>query len=150
SPGYFAAMGIPLLLGRDLSERDDAGAPLIAIVNETFAHYYLGDGNPIGRRMGFSKDKFDIEIVGVVKDSKYGGLREGAIRMAYFPVAQRRLFGSLVLHLRTAGDPALLIAAARAGVRELNSKLPVFGIQTVEQQVERSLIQDRLISTLSD
>jgi ABC-type antimicrobial peptide transport system permease subunit len=63
--------------------------------------------------------------------------------------AQRRLFGNLVLHLRTAGDPTTLAAAVRSQVRELDKDLPVFGVETVQQEVDRSLMQDKLIATLS-
>ncbi len=73
SAGYFATMRTPLLLGRDFEDRDIARGDNVLVVNETFARYYFGAENPIGRRVGTRKDVFDWEIVGVVKDAKYTG-----------------------------------------------------------------------------
>ena len=78
-PGYFATLGVPVVAGRDFSERDADGAPPVAIVNETFARYFFGADNPIGRRFGFSaqNDAGRMEIVGVVKDTVYSQVRPG-------------------------------------------------------------------------
>ena len=66
-------MGMPLVVGREFTDRDVAGAPLVAIVNESFASYFFGRDNPIGRRFGFrpNSDPLEVEIVGVVKDALY-------------------------------------------------------------------------------
>jgi predicted permease len=149
TPGYFETIGVPLLLGRGFDARDTATAPPVAVINETFARHYFAGENPIGRRFGFARDQFDVEIVGVVKDARYSDLREEPVRMFYGPLAQRRLWGHMVLHLRTAGDLAPLAAAIRSYVRELDKDLPVFDVHTVQQEVDRSLNQDKLIATLS-
>ena len=81
SPGYFATMGIPLLLGRDFNDGDVIGARKVIVVNETFARHYFGGDNPVGRRLGIREGTYDWEIIGVVKDSKYTGLREEPVRM---------------------------------------------------------------------
>lgn len=149
TPQYFQTMGVRVLLGREFEARDIAASPHVAVINETFARHYFPGENPIGKRVGFSKDIYDIEIVGVVKDAKYGDLREASTRMLYCPLAQRPMFGHMVLHLRTAGDTAPLIAAVRGYVQKMDKDLPVFDIQTVQQEVDRSLNQDKLIATLS-
>ena len=150
APGYFSAMGISLLLGRDFELRDSRNGPKVMIVNETFARHYLPDRNPIGARVGFSRNKFDVEIVGVVRDSKYASLREPATRMMYTPLFQSSyLLGQTVLHVRSAGSPASLIALVRDRVRALDSNLPVFNIHTVEERVDQSLTQEKLLATLS-
>ena len=96
APDYFRTMGIPLVLGREFTERDGADAPLVGIVNETFAKYYFGSENPIGRRFGWRvlNNPGAIEIVGVVKDSLHGTMREGTTkdneirRFVYTPLQQ--------------------------------------------------------------
>ena len=100
SPGYFKTMGIPLLPGRDFDARDERydaarsesrDAPptyKVAIVNESFAKHYFGDRNPIGRHIGFGVDPgttTPIEIIGVVKDSKYTGVRDEIPRQVFLP-----------------------------------------------------------------
>jgi predicted permease len=147
-PGYFETLGIPILLGRGFEPRDSSG-PRVAIVNETFARHYFGGRSPIGRRIGFEKNRHDTEIVGVVKDGKYANLREGATRMVYVPAAQTGgFFQALVIHLRTAGEPAALASAVRGVVRELDANVPVSHILTLEQHFDEALAQEKLIATL--
>src|SRR5262249_36134961 len=146
-PGYFATLGVPLVAGRDFTPGDVNG-PKTAVVNETFARHYFGGQNPIGRRIGFRKDQHDIEIIGVVKDGKYGSLRENPVRMLYMPASQEPFFSANVFHLRTAGDPLPFVPAVRSLVREIDPNSPVYGIATVQDQIDRGLAQDRLIATL--
>ena len=83
SPGFFSALKIPLHTGRDFTDRDVLGTPKVAIVNEKFARHYFGDRNPVGRHIGMGGDpgtKTDIEIVGVVGDTKYQNMRQDAPR----------------------------------------------------------------------
>src|SRR5262249_21382573 len=104
--------------------------------------------NPIGKRMGFRPNSAELEIVGVVKDSKYSNLREEPKRMFYLPYTQRRLFDHLVIHTRTVGNPAALIEAMRREVRQMDSTIAVFNFQTVEEEVDRSLSRERLVAML--
>ena len=86
SPDYFKTMMVPLVAGRDFHDGDlEVNAPLKMIVNETFARHYFAGENPVGRLVGLDRGKFDIEIVGVIRDTKYTGLRDEAIRMVYVP-----------------------------------------------------------------
>ena len=85
SPGYFETMMVPLLLGRDFDDRDVTDNRNVMIVNETFAKHYFSGENPIGRRVGLAAGVYDVEIIGVAKDSKYTGLREERVRMVYVP-----------------------------------------------------------------
>ena len=89
TPGYFAALALPVRAGRDFSVADDASAPRVAIVNETLAARAFGKEHPIGRRVSFGPSgRFDIEIVGVVRDLRYEHLREAAPDGIFFPLAQ--------------------------------------------------------------
>ncbi len=89
TPGYFAALALPMRQGRDFTSADGAGSPRVAIVNETLAARAFGKSSPIGRRVSFAKPgTFDIEIVGVVRDLRYEHLREAAPDGIFFPLAQ--------------------------------------------------------------
>jgi len=148
--GYFKAMGIPVMLGRDIGPQDGPHAPKVMVINETFARHYFPNRNPVGSRVGFTRNKYDTEIVGVVRDSKYGSLREPAIRMAYTAFFQSSyLLGHIVLHVRSAGNPASLIPMVRDQVRAIDRDLPVFNVYTVGERVDQSLTQEKLLATLS-
>ena len=149
SPGYFKTLTVPLLLGRDFDDRDLNANRKVMIVNETFARHYFGDDNPIGRRVGLAEGVYDIEIVGIVKDVKYTGLREGPIRMVYVPHRSGPWDSSITVHLRTTGDPLSLASALRQKVSELMPQAPVSNIRTVEDEVGRSLLRERLVATIT-
>jgi predicted permease len=148
SPGYFPALGMPILAGRDFSDRDRLGAPRVAIVNETMARYFFGDANPVGRRIG-TGDVADTVIVGVVRDAKYVDVRETPKRHFYEPVAQEpRLFG-LTLQVRTAGDPAAAAALVRRTVARIDPHVPVYHVATLDEQIDESLVEARLLTWLA-
>jgi predicted permease len=148
-PRFFETMGIPLRLGRDFSAQDGAGAPKVAIINETLARDFFGNGNPLGRRIGVG-EKPEREIIGVIKDTKYRDLKKEAPRTVYVPVAQSTTVGAeLTLHVRTAGEPKNLIAAIRREVGTLDKNLPVYNVRTFTELVAQSIYRERLIATLS-
>ena len=149
SPGYFKTMMVPVLLGRDFDDRDMSTNRNVMIVNETFARHYFGKDNPIGRRVGLSQGVYDVEIVGVAKDVKYTGLREGSIRMVYVPHRPGPWGSSITVHLRTAGDPLALASSLRQKVSEIMPQAPVSNIRTVEDEVGRSLLRERLVATIT-
>jgi predicted permease len=164
SPGYFKTMGMPLVAGRDFDQRDavviqppDPKAPgattfRVAIVNESFAKHYFGNASPIGRHIGFGGDPgtpTPIEIIGVVKDSKYTGVREETQRQVFFAYQQMDDAASAVFYIRAAHDPAALLATVRHTVREIDRNIPVYNMRTLERQIERSLLTERLVATLS-
>jgi len=150
-PGYFATLGIPVVLGREITERDRLGAPRVAVVNEAFARYFFGNENPLGRRLGIGRDKtFDIEIVGVVKDARMDNLRDETVKRRYFlSYFQEKEPDATNFYLRTAGDPQKAFNAARDIVRGAEAELPVTGMKTMEVQVDELLYVDRLIAALS-
>src|SRR5205823_11925529 len=91
-PGYFATMGIPLVLGRVFGLQDTEKSPKVAVINETMARWYFPGGSPVGRRFGIGRDpkhSNDIEVVGVVQDAKYESLRERCFPAAYDQYIQR-------------------------------------------------------------
>ena len=150
-PEYFETVGMTILRGRGLTAQDDENAPRVAVINETFARYYFGDENPIGRRFGLgSETSGQIEIVGVVKDAKYESLREPALRTYYVPYFQYSdRWGRTTFQIRATADPTSVIAAVRQAARDVDANLPLFNIKTLATQVDESLLQERVIGAVS-
>jgi predicted permease len=147
---FFNTMEIPLLLGRGLTEQDDARAPRVAVVNQAFAKAHFGDENPIGKRFGLDPDKpSDIEIVGIARDAKYTSQRDEIQPTVYQPwrqVLRRMTFATF--EVRTAGDPAAAIAGIRQAMREVDSNLPLDNIRTQKQQANDTLSMERMFAKL--
>jgi predicted permease len=142
APNFFTAMEMPLLLGRSFTERDDAAAPKVAIVNQAFVQKYFGTENPIGRQIS------GFEIIGVARDAKYTSLRDPVPPTVYRSALENR-DGSAHFEVRAAGDPAALFAGIRAAVREIDPSLPVLNLRTQDEQLERNHSQERLFARLS-
>ena len=152
SPGYFAALGMPLIAGREFRQSDGLSAAAVAIVNQTFARYYFGGGNPIGRQFYFSgAGAKPVEIVGMVKDGKYADVREEKQRFVFCPYAQHynASTGGMTYYVRTSQDPALIGPALRQAVRESDGSLPVFDMKTMERQIDEDMFSDRIVSMFS-
>ena len=153
SPGYFSALDMPLLAGRQFRASDDAGAPRVAVVNETFARAYFGGANPIGRvfYMAGNDSKTPIQIVGIAKDGKYADVREQKQRFVFLPYSQQYDpgIGAMRFYVRTAQDPETVATALRQVVREADSRLPVFEMKTMERQIDEDMFADRIVSLLS-
>ncbi len=149
-PQYFATMRQSLVAGREFTDRDVDGAPKVAIINEAIARYFFGDGNPIGRRLGMRKSNAnDMEIVGVVKDSKNTNLREEPKRIVFLPVAQTDELNEMTFYARARGDAAVVTGAVRHAVRQLDANLPIYGMKTMTTQVDESLFIERMVAGLS-
>ncbi len=151
SPGFFRTLGIPVVLGREFTARDRAGAPKVAVVNEAFVKRYFLGQNPLGRKISFGgpKDVFDIEIAGVVKNQKSAELREETKPLAYTPYAQAEDVPPLTFYLLTERGEAALGPDVRRVVRELDSDLPVFRVQTVAARREEAVQLERTVARLA-
>lgn len=155
TPGWFATYGTPLLAGRDFDERDDLGAPKVAIVNQEFVRYFLGEGvSPLGRTIrmaeGAEQRPVFIEIVGLATDAVYRSLRSPIPPTMYFPFAQREdPQSSVSLSVRSAGAaPATLARSVVSAIADVDRNLTM-SVRTLQYQVETSLLQERLVATLS-
>ena len=148
-PGFFDVMGLPVTLGRGFAANDSATSPKVAIINETMAHDFFPGESPIGLRFGFSQEHSgEFEVVGVVKDAKYESLREKPTAMAFYPYAQHpQYLGDFTV--RYAGDPAAIALAIRRGFAEVNRNLPITHVSTLAEQVDNTLVGDKLIARLS-
>src|SRR5437867_4044399 len=121
-PGYFATMGIPLLVGRVFGPQDTEKSPKVAVINETMARQFFPGGSPVGRRFGIGDDpkrSNDIEVVGVVKDAKYESLREEPQPAAYYPYTQRIGY-YYDFEVRYSGDPQAIVSEVRRAVGEVD------------------------------
>jgi predicted permease len=145
-PDYFHVLGTPLLLGRDFTDADNASAPPVAIVNETFVKRYLGGHEPLGHRVSLSRE---YTIVGVAANSRYTGVREAERPMAYFPYQQVREIGGMHIELRANGDPRAFLPQVRKVVQEFGPDLPLLQPMTQEEQFGRSFSNERLMSRLA-
>lgn len=148
---YFATMEIPLLQGRGLTEQDDQRAHKVAVVNQTFAQRFFPNEDVLGKRITINDNKREIEIIGVVADTKYMSQREDIQPLLYTPWQQEGAeIGEMHFTLRTAGEPMALAATVRQVVRELDSNLPVtdLGPQTTRSQATlgRERLSARLLS----
>jgi len=147
SPGYFGAVGTPLLRGRDFSRLDGSGSPRVAIVNETAAAAFWPGQDPIGKRIRFSTDRqVNVEVVGVARTANYQGLAEPPQPLLYLSF-QQYYFPTAVLYVRTAGEPAAAIATVRRELQLLDPKL-LLQAETVETSIRGLLWAQRLSAGL--
>src|SRR5438105_439978 len=144
---YFATMEIPLLRGRGFTVQDDQRAPNVAIANQTFARKFFPNDDALGKRVRINMR--EVEIIGVVADTKYMRQREEIQPLLYTPWQQEgEVIGEMQFALRTSGEPTALAATVRQVVRELDSNLPVTEISTQTARAQATLGQERLYARL--
>jgi len=152
-PDFARTTGMRLLAGRDLTWADVEGKRRVAVVTEEMARYFFGDVNVVGRRYSPGtryEPAEDYEIVGVVSNARYSGVRGEFPRTAYLPfTAHRSSLHGLYMHVRASGDPIALAAAARAVVQQLDPALAIVEMDSMANQVGASLWQERLFAQLT-
>ncbi len=153
SPEYLATMRTPLLTGRNFNVGDTKTAPMVTIVNETLARKFFPNGDALGKYFRLQPDPGKtappIQIVGLVRDAKYESLREEAHATAYFPIAQvPEDSPEQVFELRTAARPSTFVPSVQEAVAGVSKTIPL-EFHTLAEQVDDSLVQDRLLATLS-
>jgi predicted permease len=165
-PNYFAAMGMPLVAGREFTAQDErlsdpntnvqtaqtGQAPLAAVINQAMARYFFGADNPIGKRFnleGGANQGLSLEVVGVVRDAKYRELREAAPRTFYLAWLQQPGNADQTFQLRTSGATPNLAALIRHAAEELDPKLQIVGLGTMNERIDELLVQERIIAQLA-
>ena len=146
APKYFETFGTPLLAGRDFQYQDQGHR--VAIVNQAMARYYFAGGSPIGKHFTFDGEDTPYEIVGMVGDAKYYEMREATPRTIYFNAFQEGRPASTFV-LRTSIEPEAVAGAVRRTVRDLLKTVPVVKVTTLSEQVDATIVPERLIATLS-
>ena len=156
--GFLSTMEVPILLGREIDERDSAGAPMVAVVNEVFAKDHFGDRNPLGEHLRLPSGRCpscDIEIVGVSRDARYGRLKEDPDWVVYLPFGQPALapVGWMVYELRTSGNPLAYVHTVREMVRQADARVPVAEVTTqsalIDGMISREITFARLCSAFA-
>ncbi|MFL6306080.1 MAG: ADOP family duplicated permease [Candidatus Sulfotelmatobacter sp.] len=152
-PGYFATMGTPILAGRDFSKHDNLSAPMVALVNQTFAKQFFGGRNPVGRSFrveeGAGKADSVYEIAGMVENTKYNEFGEHERSIAFFPVDQDKDLGAdRNFVIRTRGPAGGLESAIQRALASLDSNLLV-DFRVLDVQIQESVLRERLMASLS-
>ena len=153
SGGFFKTMETPILAGRDFDDRDTLASPPVAIVNESFARAFFGSGNPLGRSFqleaGPGEPRPRYDIVGLVRDTKYDHVREPFGPIAFFPIAQNPKPGATDrIVIRSSLPVSTLTASLKRSVAEANPNILITS-ETLVSQVEKTLLRERLMATLS-
>lgn len=153
SPDYFKTLRTPLLAGRNFNTQDTATAAQVAIISETVAKRFFPNGNPVGRFFRVEADPGkpapQVQVVGVMKDAKYESLREDTSATAFFPITQVPEHAEeQTFELRTATPPSALIPSVQDVVAGVSKAIPL-EFNTLAQQVDDSLVQERLLARLS-
>lgn len=147
TPGYFAAMGIPLRAGRLFDRRDEANPQAVALINQSLARQFWPAADPVGTRIKLGPDPLHspwITIIGVVGDVRHFGLDVDPRPEVYRPFAYSPLFNPILV-IRTATDPASMLHAVAAAVSSVSADLPVYDVRPMRELVERSTARRRFL-----
>ena len=147
---FFAAMGIPFVQGRGFGPQDIKSSQKVAVVTESMARKFFPTGNPIGKRFGIEgrQSTETIEVIGVVKDAKYGNLKEQFRPMAFYPYTQvPDVLGNFVV--RFSGPSSAVVPQVRETIKQINRNLPVDDVVSLSDHIGRSLVQQKLVARLA-
>jgi len=150
-PGFFSAMQISILQGREIDERDRAGSLPVAVVSELFARTYFPNQNPLGHTIQVrSRFQMDLDVIGVAADARYGGLKGTNPSVVYGAYAQMpaREIQQMVFALRTDGDPLRLVPTVRAFVHDADARVPVTNVVTQRDEIDRTMNQEIVLARL--
>jgi predicted permease len=145
-PSFHTTMQIPILLGREIDERDRTGSPMVAVVNEAFSRMSFGDQNPLGQRLSLPRmcPRCDIEVVGLAANSLYGDLKGQAPPTVYLPFAQGAWgpVQGMFYELRTVGNPFGYVNAVREIVRRADDGLPLSDVKPQSSWIDQTINQE--------
>ncbi len=147
-PHFLKTAGVHLVTGRDFEEGDNQRAPKVTVINEAMARHFFAGRNPIGQHINSAYSKDSFEIIGIIRDIKYVGLRPDKQEVMLMPIAQLPA-NTATLLVRTAGEPLAMLPAVRAVISEVDAKLPIYDVTTMEQQVQASMAKERMLATLA-
>ncbi len=147
-PGFFSKLGIPLIAGREFTESDNLAGPKVAIVNQQFAKHFLQGRDPLGVKFS-TGDSGQLEIVGVVKDSHYSGVKQDPPKLYFIPWRQDKEIGSISFYVRSALPTRQMIPEVRRVLASIDANLPPEGLRTLDDQIKLNIRSDRLVLNLA-
>jgi predicted permease len=150
-PGFFAAMQIPILQGREIDDRDREGTLPVVVVSDLFARTFLPNQNPLGRHLRVGgTSPLDLEIIGVSATARYGGLRHAVPPVVYVPYSQipTTQLRQMTYALRTDGDPTRYASAVRQIVHDADPRVPVTNLVTQAVEIDRTINQEIVLARL--
>ena len=148
-PDFFAATGIPLVQGRGFGPQDTKQSPKVAVVSESMVRQFFPTGSPIGKRFRINRDPKDqIEVIGVVKDAKFGNLQEDFLPTAFYPHSQ---IGNMLPNfvVRFSGPESAVVPQIRQTIKQINRNLPIDDVVSLSDHIGRSLVQQKLVARLA-
>jgi predicted permease len=148
-PDFFRTLGVPVLAGRDFADSDTATSPHVGIINQQFAQRFLPNENPLGHTIGTEDGRYQMTVVGVVKDHKYRSIHEEPIPMAWYMYAQIPMTGKMDVEMRVHGDPLAILPSARKALQEMNPNLPLIRPMTQRAQYNLSISGEVLFARLA-
>src|SRR5215203_49959 len=148
TPDYFKALGIPLKAGRAFEARDKVDAPKVVVVSEAWARlFFPGETDVVGRLIRPGGSEEQSTIIGIVGDVRHDGLDEPVQPTMFLPYAQHA-DGGMTIVVPTAGDAAAMTSAVRAAVRSVDAAIPVYDVSTMQERVSKSILAQRLSSSM--
>ena len=146
-PDFFKTLGVPVLAGRDISDADTDTSQRVAVVNQTLVNRYLKGTNPIGHTLGYLHHPYTI--VGVVRDSKYAGVDEGTLPMAWYTYRQFEAAFPMDVEMRVSGNPLAVLPAARRVVRDIDPNIPLDDPQVLSAMFAQTYLMPALFARLA-
>ena len=151
-PDYFQALGVPVVLGRGIDKRDRVNDEKVVVVNEKLVATYFHGENPIGHyiKFGSNEKPMDFQIVGVVKDVKYGQVRNEAPPTLYFSYMQfLAIPNQMTFEVRTAGDPATIVESVRRECLAIDRNVPVVDVKSQAEAIDQTVYIERTLAALT-
>jgi predicted permease len=148
-PDFFRTLGVPVLAGRDFVDSDTATSPHVGIINQQFAERFLPNQNPLGHIIGPDNGRYQMTIVGVVKDHKYRSIDEKPIPMAWYMYAQIPVTGAMHVEMRVEGEPLAILPSARKVVQQMNPNLPLIRPMSQRAQFDTTISGQTLFARLA-
>ena len=148
-PGFFTTLGVPVLAGRDFADSDSETSPHVGIINEQFAKRFFPNQTPLGHMIGTEDGRYQMTVVGVVKDHKYRSIDEEPIPMAWYEYEQIPIAGRMDVELRLLGDPLAILPSARKVVQQMDPNLPLIKPMTQRVQYDLTISSQTLFARLA-
>ena len=149
-PGFFTTLGVPIVQGRDFADSDTATSPYVGIINQQFAQRFFPNENPIGHMIGTDDARYQMTVVGVVKDHKYRSIDEEPIPMAWYMYAQIPIVGRMDVEMRVNGDPLAVLPGVRKVVQQMDPNLAIIKPMTQRAQFDTTISSQLLFARLAE